>query len=102
MNHPARIASGVWLVVALALVAYTNSGAKDAIIVGTLYLTLWTFPIGVICFIWQAYGLPWYSTPTTFLFEQILIVAVTFVFWFHLVPRFRSWLRTHFGRKTSG
>ena len=90
MSRSLRITAAAWTIFAVLLVAYTYSGAKDAIIVGSLYLAIWTFPVGLVCFFWRAYGLPWIPTTTSFLFENVLLVALTFAIWFYLLPKLRS------------
>ena len=82
--------AAIWLFIALGLVAYTYSGAQDAMVVGSLYLTVWTFPIGPICFLWREGGFPWLSTTQSFLFENLLIVTMTFLFWFVVLPMIRT------------
>lgn len=80
----------LWLVIAAALVLYSNSGYRDAALVGNLWLLVWTFPVGPALFVAQLYGLPPLSSVVPHIIEQVATVVLAYAFLFWMVPVMRS------------
>lgn len=90
MSARLRLIALAWLSIAVLLRLYGINGG-DAAIVGGLLFLVWTVPFGMI---WQFYlydyALTLMPAPTAQVIGDIVVIAITFLFWFLFVPRVRS------------
>ena len=95
-----KIGAVIWLFVAFYFLSQMNIGGEKAILIGWGYL-IWTAPFS---FIWWFYISPLMQdvlsdTDNLFFIGNIVVVFLSFLFWFVLIPKVHKFLVGRYGKK---
>ena len=93
MSARLRRIAQVWVSVAVLLAVLSFAGGDASIVAGWLFLA-WTIPFGVL---WWFYlydaALQWLPAQVAQLTGTVLVVGISFLFWFVLVPKVNKMFR---------
>lgn len=90
----------VWIAIAFFLLLKPHSGG-DATITHWLLYTIWTIPFSMV---WQFYIYSplqeiFANIKNSFLIGNVIVIFLSFIFWFVLIPKLHKFLTDKFGGK---